>query len=69
MGDGNLVRSHSSNVTPSRPGNSTSSLGADDSPRPGPSPLLRSSSVKKIVVLLVVVGIAVLAAKKIRSAS
>jgi hypothetical protein len=35
---------------------------------PPPAPLLRCSDVKKLIVLLAVLGIAVLAAKKIRSA-
>jgi hypothetical protein len=36
-------------------------------PRPPPAPLLPCSDVKKLIVLLAVLGIAVLAAKKIRS--
>jgi hypothetical protein len=36
-------------------------------PAPPPTPLLRCSDVKKLIVLLAVLGIAVLAAKKIRS--
>jgi hypothetical protein len=37
------------------------------SPAPPPAPLLPCSDVKKLIVLLAVLGIAVLAAKKIRS--
>jgi hypothetical protein len=36
---------------------------------PPPAPLLPCSDVKKLIVLLAVLGIAVLAAKKIRSTS